>query len=136
MEPVGRRREEGRRIRRRLTHCLTWFVAALYTGTAARGSLAHRVLGDRTRAFVLEQGFVAVWGPETVTRSPGQAMRERRNRREGALWVNRPAARRGYRRGERPCVARGTPRDRPPGCRLCWGPACSRAAPEVLDGCR
>ncbi len=41
---------------------------ALYTGNAARGSPAHRVLGDRTLAFALAQGFVAVWGPETVTR--------------------------------------------------------------------
>jgi tetratricopeptide (TPR) repeat protein len=41
---------------------------ALYTGPTARASRAHRVLGDRTLAFALAQGFVAVWGPETVTR--------------------------------------------------------------------
>jgi len=41
---------------------------AIYTGDAARGSPAHRRLGDRTLAFALAQGFVAVWGPETVTR--------------------------------------------------------------------
>jgi hypothetical protein len=41
---------------------------ALYTGRSARRSRAHRMLGDRTLAFALAQGFVAVWGPETVTR--------------------------------------------------------------------
>lgn len=41
---------------------------ALYTDRSARGSRAHRMLGDRTLAFALAQGFVAVWGPETVTR--------------------------------------------------------------------
>ncbi|MBW3653349.1 MAG: hypothetical protein KY433_07090, partial [Actinobacteria bacterium] len=41
---------------------------ALYSGRASRASRAHRILGDRTLAFALAQGFVAVWGPETVTR--------------------------------------------------------------------
>ncbi|MEA2222811.1 MAG: eukaryotic-like serine/threonine-protein kinase, partial [Solirubrobacteraceae bacterium] len=41
---------------------------AIYTGDAARGSPVHRMLGDRTLAFALAQGFLAVWGPETVTR--------------------------------------------------------------------
>jgi AAA ATPase domain len=41
---------------------------ALYTGSTARASRAHRMLGDRTLAFALAQGFVAVWGPDTVTR--------------------------------------------------------------------
>ncbi len=40
----------------------------LYTGHQTRASRAHRTLGDRTLAFALAQGFVAVWGPETVTR--------------------------------------------------------------------
>ncbi|HVF78063.1 MAG TPA: AAA family ATPase [Solirubrobacteraceae bacterium] len=40
---------------------------ALYTG-AARDARAQRTLGDRTLAFALAQGFVAVWGPDTVTR--------------------------------------------------------------------
>lgn len=41
---------------------------ALYSGETARGSRTQRTLGDRTLAFALAQGFVAVWGPETVTR--------------------------------------------------------------------
>ena len=41
---------------------------ALYTGKLAGMSPAQRVLGDRTLAFALAQGFLAVWGPETVTR--------------------------------------------------------------------
>ncbi|MDP2710250.1 MAG: AAA family ATPase [Solirubrobacteraceae bacterium] len=41
---------------------------AIYTGEAARDSQAHRTLADRTLAFALAQGFVAVWGPDTVTR--------------------------------------------------------------------
>ena len=41
---------------------------AIYTGRTARASRANRMLGDRTLAFALAQGFVAVWGPETVTR--------------------------------------------------------------------
>ncbi|HEV2774798.1 MAG TPA: hypothetical protein VGV90_04335, partial [Solirubrobacteraceae bacterium] len=40
----------------------------IYSGAAARSSPAHRVLADRTLAFALAQGFVAVWGPDTVTR--------------------------------------------------------------------
>ena len=41
---------------------------AIYSGDAARSSVAHRRLADRTLAFALAQGFVAVWGPDTVTR--------------------------------------------------------------------
>ncbi|HWC27925.1 MAG TPA: AAA family ATPase, partial [Solirubrobacteraceae bacterium] len=41
---------------------------AIYTDTAVRRSAAHRVLADRTLAFALAQGFVAVWGPDTVPR--------------------------------------------------------------------
>ena len=41
---------------------------AIYSGEAARSSPEHRVLADRTLAFALAQGFVAVWGPDTVTR--------------------------------------------------------------------
>jgi hypothetical protein len=41
---------------------------AIYTGEAARGSREQRELADRTLAFALAQGFVAVWGPDTVTR--------------------------------------------------------------------
>jgi tetratricopeptide (TPR) repeat protein len=40
----------------------------LYTAQHVAGSRAHRLLGDRTLAFALAQGFVAVWGPDTVTR--------------------------------------------------------------------
>lgn len=40
----------------------------IFTGEAARGSRAQRELADRTLAFALAQGFVAVWGPDTVTR--------------------------------------------------------------------
>jgi tetratricopeptide (TPR) repeat protein len=41
---------------------------AIYSGEAARGSQEQRMLADRTLAFALAQGFVAVWGPDTVTR--------------------------------------------------------------------
>ncbi|HUR86977.1 MAG TPA: AAA family ATPase [Solirubrobacteraceae bacterium] len=40
----------------------------IFTGEAARDSSAQRELADRTLAFALAQGFVAVWGPDTVTR--------------------------------------------------------------------
>ncbi len=40
----------------------------IFTGEAARSSPAQRVLADRTLAFALAQGFLAVWGPDTVTR--------------------------------------------------------------------
>jgi hypothetical protein len=54
--------------RERLVDEALGIARTLYTGRTARGSRAHRVLGDRTLAFALAQGFVAVWGPETVTR--------------------------------------------------------------------
>jgi hypothetical protein len=41
---------------------------AIFTGDAARGSPAQRALADRTLAFALAQGFVAVWAPDAVTR--------------------------------------------------------------------
>jgi hypothetical protein len=41
---------------------------AIFTGEAARNSPAQRALADRTLAFALAQGFVALWGPDTVTR--------------------------------------------------------------------
>jgi tetratricopeptide (TPR) repeat protein len=40
----------------------------LFTGEVAQSSPAARVLADRTLAFALAQGFVAVWGPDSVTR--------------------------------------------------------------------
>ncbi len=40
----------------------------IFTGEAARASPVQRELADRTLAFALAQGFVAVWGPDTVTR--------------------------------------------------------------------
>ena len=54
--------------RERLVDQALGIARSLYTGRTARASRAHRVLGDRTLAFALAQGFVAVWGPETVTR--------------------------------------------------------------------
>jgi hypothetical protein len=54
--------------RERLVDEALGLARALYTGGTAAGSRAHRVLGDRTLAFALAQGFVAVWGPDTVTR--------------------------------------------------------------------
>jgi tetratricopeptide (TPR) repeat protein len=41
---------------------------AIFTGEAARGSRAQRMLADRTLAFVLAQGFPAIWGPDTAER--------------------------------------------------------------------
>ncbi len=41
---------------------------AIFTGDAARAGPEQRALADRTLAFALAQGFVAVWGPDTVTR--------------------------------------------------------------------
>ncbi|HEX8157276.1 MAG TPA: AAA family ATPase [Solirubrobacteraceae bacterium] len=40
----------------------------LFTSEVAQSSQAARVLADRTLAFALAQGFVAIWGPDTVTR--------------------------------------------------------------------
>jgi tetratricopeptide (TPR) repeat protein len=40
----------------------------IFTGEAARGSREQRDLADATLAFALAQGFVAVWGPDTVPR--------------------------------------------------------------------
>lgn len=41
---------------------------AIFAGEAAQGSRDQRVQADRTLAFALAQGFVAVWGPDTVPR--------------------------------------------------------------------
>jgi len=41
---------------------------AIFAGDAARQSREQRVQADRTLAFALAQGFVAVWGPDTVPR--------------------------------------------------------------------
>jgi hypothetical protein len=41
---------------------------AIFTGEAAQSCREQRALADRTLAFALAQGFVAVWGPDTVTR--------------------------------------------------------------------
>ena len=54
--------------RERLVDEALGLARALYSGAAARSSAKHRVLADRTLAFALAQGFVAVWGPDTVTR--------------------------------------------------------------------
>ncbi len=40
----------------------------LYSSEAAQSSPAQRTLADRTLAFALAQGFLAVWGPDTVER--------------------------------------------------------------------
>jgi hypothetical protein len=41
---------------------------AIFSGEATRGSREQRELADRTLAFALAQGFVAVWGPDSVPR--------------------------------------------------------------------
>ncbi|HEV7807073.1 MAG TPA: AAA family ATPase [Solirubrobacteraceae bacterium] len=41
---------------------------AIFSSEVAQGSPAQRVLADRTLAFALGQGFLAVWGPDTVER--------------------------------------------------------------------
>jgi tetratricopeptide (TPR) repeat protein len=40
----------------------------IFTAEAAGASREQRVLADRTLAFALAQGFVAMWGPDTVPR--------------------------------------------------------------------
>ncbi len=40
----------------------------IFTGAAAAATRAGRELADRTLAFALAEGFVAVWGPDTVNR--------------------------------------------------------------------
>ena len=84
--------------------------------TAARSSPAHRVLADRTLAFALAQGFVAVWGPDTVTRGLPISLealelcertQRRRARDAGAAVAHQPAA-----RARRPACA-PTRRSRP-----------------------
>ncbi len=57
-----------RERRERLVDEALALARAIYSGEAARQSPAHRVLADRTLAFALAQGFVAVWGPDTITR--------------------------------------------------------------------
>ena len=41
---------------------------AIFSGEAAQRSPAARAAADRTLAFALAQGFLAVWGPDTVER--------------------------------------------------------------------
>ncbi len=41
---------------------------AIFAGEVAQRSREQRLKADRTLAFALAQGFVAVWGPETVPR--------------------------------------------------------------------
>jgi tetratricopeptide (TPR) repeat protein len=57
-----------RERRERLVDEALGLARAIYSGEAARSSPAHRVHADRTLAFALAQGFVAVWGPDTVPR--------------------------------------------------------------------
>ena len=57
-----------REQRERLVDEALGLARAIYSGEAARSSPEHRALADRTLAFALAQGFVAVWGPDTVTR--------------------------------------------------------------------
>lgn len=57
-----------RERRERLVDEALGLAREIYSGAAARSSPQHRVLADRTLAFALAQGFVAVWGPDTVTR--------------------------------------------------------------------
>ncbi len=57
-----------RERRERLVDEALGLARAIYSGEAARSSPAHRAVADRTLAFALAQGFVAVWGPDTVPR--------------------------------------------------------------------
>jgi len=41
---------------------------AIFTAEPAQASAAQRALADRTLAFALGQGFLAVWGPDTLER--------------------------------------------------------------------
>jgi hypothetical protein len=65
---------------------------AIFTGEAAQSSREQRALADRTLALALAQGFVAVWGPDTVTRGLPISMEalelcERTNDAELAMQV-------------------------------------------------
>ena len=105
-----RAREDALRCRLRvqLAHALYWspqrerreqlvdealaLARAIFTGQAAQTSRDQRALADRTLAFALAQGFVAVWGPDTVTRGLPISMEalelcERTNDAELAMQV-------------------------------------------------
>ena len=81
-----------RERRERLVDEALALARAIFTGDAAQRSRAQRVLADRTLAFALAQGFVAVWGPDTVTRGLPISMEalelcERTNDAELAMQV-------------------------------------------------
>ena len=57
-----------RERRERLVDEALTLARALYTSRPAGDPRAHRMLGERTLAFALAQGFLAVWGPDTVMR--------------------------------------------------------------------
>jgi len=57
-----------RERRERLVDEALAIARELFTGEVAQSSQSARVLADRTLAFALAQGFVSVWGPDTVTR--------------------------------------------------------------------
>ena len=79
--------------RERLVDEALALARAIFTGPAAQGSQAQRVFADRTLAFALAQGFVAVWGPDTVTRGLSISLEalelcERTNDAELAMQVH------------------------------------------------
>ncbi|MEA2219044.1 MAG: eukaryotic-like serine/threonine-protein kinase [Solirubrobacteraceae bacterium] len=57
-----------RERRERLVDDALALARAIFSGEAAQSSQAQRALADRTLAFALGQGFLAVWGPDTVER--------------------------------------------------------------------
>ena len=57
-----------RERRERLVDEALEFARMIYSSEIAHSSPAQRMLADRTLAFVLGQGFLAVWGPDTVER--------------------------------------------------------------------
>jgi tetratricopeptide (TPR) repeat protein len=109
-DPEQRAHEDALRCRLRvqLAHALYWspqrerreqlvdealaLARAIFTGKAAQTSREERALADRTLAFALAQGFVAVWGPDTVIRGLPISMEalelcERTNDAELAMQV-------------------------------------------------
>jgi hypothetical protein len=78
--------------RERLVDEALELARAIFTSEAARSAPRQRALADRTLAFALAQGFVAVWGPDTVTRglpisSEALELSERRGDPELAMQV-------------------------------------------------
>ena len=57
-----------RERRERLVDEALDFARTIYSSEVAQSSPAQRALADRTLAFALGQGFLAVWGPDTVER--------------------------------------------------------------------